>query len=183
MRIVAGIHKGRKIESPTGKDIRPTADRCRESLFNLLMHLNPNPVVDQRVLDLCCGTGALGLEALSRGASFATFIDQSKEALALTRKNCEKFKEDGRSKWILSDSSKPPRASEPVSLVMMDAPYHSAMILGTFNQLVAQGWLTGGTVLAFEQNHKEDFPELPNTETIRERVYGKTKITIVVYLG
>src|ERR1700744_698644 len=89
MRIIAGQFKGRKLLPPEGKDIRPTSDRTRESVFNLLMHgqYAGEAILGQHVLDICCGTGALGLEALSRGARIATFIDADKKSIELARKN------------------------------------------------------------------------------------------------
>ena len=183
MRIIAGKHRGRRIESPKGKDIRPTTDRCREAVFNLLMHMKPNPVIDQRVLDLCCGTGALGLEALSRGAAHATFMDQSSAAMKLARHNCETMNELDNASFSQTDSSQPTHAPEPVALVLMDAPYHSGLIGPAFQNLKARGWLKEGTVLAFEQDHKEEFPELEGCEIVKQRDYGKTRVTIVEYNG
>jgi 16S rRNA (guanine(966)-N(2))-methyltransferase RsmD len=89
MRVVGGRLRGRNIASPASKDIRPTQDRLRESVFNILMHAYENPAVDARVLDLFAGTGALGIEAVSRGAAFALFVDNGAEARALLRNNVE----------------------------------------------------------------------------------------------
>src|SRR3979411_2674052 len=89
MRVVGGRLKGRSLASPSSRDIRPTADRLRESLFNILVHAYGDPITDARVLDLFAGTGALGLEALSRGAAFALFVDDGAEARALLRENVE----------------------------------------------------------------------------------------------
>src|SRR5216683_5453042 len=87
MRVVGGRLKGRNLASPSSRDIRPTADRLREALFNILVHAYDDPITDARVLDLFAGTGALGLEALSRGAAFALFVDDGAEARALLREN------------------------------------------------------------------------------------------------
>ena len=181
MRIIAGKHRGRKIESLKGKTVRPTTGRTREAIFNLLMHMPDNPVVDKRALDLCCGTGALGMEALSRGAAHVTFVDQNRDALNLAEMNIQKCGERDHATFHLSDSSAPPKAPEPVSLVMMDAPYHSGLIAPAYTNLVKQGWLKDGTILAFEQDHKEDFPELAGSEIIKQRSYGKTRITLLEY--
>src|ERR671918_2409149 len=89
MRVVGGRLKGRSLVSPSSRDIRPTADRLRESLFNILVHAYDDPVSGARVLDLFAGTGALGLEAMSRGAAFALFVDEGAEARALIRENVE----------------------------------------------------------------------------------------------
>ena len=89
MRVVGGRLKGRNLVSPSSRDIRPTADRLRESLFNILVHAYDDPIADARVLDLFAGTGALGIEAISRGAAFALFVDNGTEARALLRNNVE----------------------------------------------------------------------------------------------
>src|SRR5207302_10427571 len=89
MRVVGGRLKGRQLVAPSSRDIRPTADRLRESLFNILTHAYGDPVSDARVLDLFAGTGALGIEAVSRGAAFALFVDTGAEARALLRNNVE----------------------------------------------------------------------------------------------
>ncbi len=181
MRIISGKHRGRRIESPKGKTIRPTTDRCREALFNLLMHgpFEQSPVIDQHVMDLCCGTGALGLEALSRGAVHCSFVDSNRTSLDLARFNAQKFNELEHAEFLCTHVSHLPAAKTPVTLVMMDAPYHSGLIAPAFKALRAQGWLAPGTILAFEYDHKEAFPDLPDTELIREREYGKTKINVV----
>ncbi len=87
MRVVGGRLKGRNLASPASRDIRPTADRLRESLFNILIHAYDDPIADARVLDLFAGTGALGIEAISRGAKFTLFVDNGAEARALLRNN------------------------------------------------------------------------------------------------
>ncbi|WP_022720179.1 RsmD family RNA methyltransferase, partial [Rhodopseudomonas sp. B29] len=89
MRVIGGRLRGRNLATPTSRDIRPTADRLRESLFNILMHAYGDPVSDARVLDLFAGTGALGIEAVSRGARFVLFVDNGAEARALLRANVE----------------------------------------------------------------------------------------------
>lgn len=185
MRIIAGKHRGRKIEAPKGKDIRPTTDRCREALFNLLMHgpFDESPVINQSALDLCCGTGALGLEAFSRGAAHVTFIDQNRKSLELAEYNVEALHEQANARFIQSDVVHLPRASEPVALIMMDAPYRSGLVSPAYDALVAKRWLKPGTILAFEQDHKESFPELENGDIITQRNYGKTRITLVEYIG
>src|SRR5215213_5406544 len=89
MRIVGGRLRGRSLQAPASREIRPTADRLRESLFNILMHAYGDPISDARVLDLFAGTGALGIEAISRGAAFTLFVDNGAEARALLRQNVE----------------------------------------------------------------------------------------------
>ena len=105
MRVVGGRLKGRNLASPSSNDIRPTADRLRESVFNILIHAYDNPIADARVLDLFAGTGALGIEAVSRGAKFTLFVDNGAEARALLRNNVEALGlriRSSRSRWCFS---------------------------------------------------------------------------------
>src|SRR5918992_6012807 len=106
MRVVGGRLKGRNLASPSSQAIRPTADRLRESVFNILIHAYGDPVQDARVLDLFAGTGALGIEAVSRGAAFALFVDDSVEARALLRSNVEALGLGGISKIFRRDATR-----------------------------------------------------------------------------
>lgn len=181
MRIISGKHRGRRIEAPKDMKVRPTTDRCREALFNLLMHgFDESPIIGQPVADLCCGTGALGLEALSRGASHVTFVDNSKQSLEYARDNAEALGEQKNVRFIMTDVLHLPTANAPVSLVLMDAPYNSGLIEPAYKVLRQRGWLKEGTVLAFEQSCKETFPELEGTEIATQREYGKTRVTLVI---
>src|SRR6185295_1322043 len=125
MRVVGGRLKGRNLASPSSRDIRPTADRLRESLFNILVHAYNDPITDARVLDLFAGTGALGLEALSRGAAFALFVDDGAEARALIRENVATLGVGGISRIFRRDAIKLGAAYpvEPFTLVFLDPPY------------------------------------------------------------
>ena len=125
MRIVGGRLRGRTLTAPNSQAIRPTADRLRESLFNILAHAYGDPVEGARVLDLFAGTGALGLEALSRGAGFVLFVDDGAEARALLRGNVDALGAGGASKVYRRDATKlgPAHPMEPFSLVFLDPPY------------------------------------------------------------
>src|SRR5271156_5380715 len=125
MRVVGGRLKGRNLASPSSRDIRPTADRLRESLFNILVHAFADPITGARVLDLFAGTGALGIEALSRGATFALFIDESAQARALIRENVAALGLGGASRIFRRDATKLGDAHpiEAFSLVFLDPPY------------------------------------------------------------
>ena len=125
MRVVGGRLKGRNLASPSSRDIRPTADRLRESLFNILIHAYDDPIADARVLDLFAGTGALGIEAISRGAKFALFVDNGAEARALLRNNVEALGLGGVTKVYRRDACNlgPAHPVEPFSLVFLDPPY------------------------------------------------------------
>src|SRR5437868_6761856 len=145
MRVVGGRLRGRTIASPASRDIRPTADRLRESLFNILMHAYGDPVTDARVLDLFAGTGALGIEAISRGAGFVLFVDNGAEARALLRQNIEALGLGGVSKVYRRDATNPGPAHpmEPFALAFLDPPYGQ----GLADKAVAalrDGWLVPG---------------------------------------
>src|SRR5215469_5210693 len=129
MRIIGGRLRGRNIASPASRDIRPTADRLRESLFNILAHAYADPVTGARVLDLFAGTGALGLEAVSRGALFALFVDDGAEARALIRANVEQLGLGGVTRIFRRDATRlgPVHPVEPFSLAFADPPYHQGL--------------------------------------------------------
>src|SRR5512138_54601 len=125
MRVVGGRLKGRNLAAPTSREIRPTADRLRESVFNILIHAYDNPIEGARVLDLFAGTGALGIEAVSRGAAFTLFVDNGAESRALLRQNVEALGLGGVTKVYRRDATKlgPAHPMEPFSLVFLDPPY------------------------------------------------------------
>src|SRR3982751_842586 len=125
MRVVGGRLRGRALAAPNSQAIRPTADRLRESLFNILIHAYGDPISGARVLDLFAGTGALGLEAISRGAAFALFVDDGAEARALLRQNVEALGLGGVTKVYRRDATDlgPAHPVEPFALVFLDPPY------------------------------------------------------------
>src|SRR4029078_5467338 len=125
MRVVGGRLKGRNLASPASREIRPTADRLRESVFNILVHPYDDPMEASRVLDLFAGTGALGIEAVSRGAAFTLFVDNGAEARALLRNNVEALGLGGVTKVYRRDATNlgPVHPMEPFSLAFLDPPY------------------------------------------------------------
>src|SRR5437588_11274481 len=125
MRIVGGRLRGRALAAPKSQAIRPTADRLRESLFNILAHAYGDPISGARVLDLFAGTGALGLEAVSRGAAFALFVDEGAEARALLRANVEALGLGGTTRIFRRDATRlgPAHPLEPFGLAFADPPY------------------------------------------------------------
>jgi len=143
MRIIAGSLKGRKLLTPTTDAIRPTSDRMREAVFNVLMHgqFGGAAVIGQRVMDICCGTGAFGLEAISRGAAHCSFIDQDRNAIDLTRQNAEHCGVTAKAHCIQADASRLPPTREPVALAFMDAPYASPLTVAAYTSLRTGGWL------------------------------------------
>lgn len=188
MRIITGKHRGRKIElgADHGKTIRPTSDFARESIFNILNHgklgLDTHAVIEARVLDCFAGTGALGLEALSRGATHVTFIDNSRDAIAICRHNVANLKEDAACKFILSDASKLGAATTaPYSLVFVDPPYFSKLIEPTLERLHSGGWIAKDAILIIEHDVKETITLPVGFTQIDMRKYGRAAIEVVKY--
>jgi 16S rRNA (guanine966-N2)-methyltransferase len=153
MRIVGGRLSGRTLAAPTSQAIRPTADRLRESLFNILVHSYGDPVRDARVLDLFAGTGALGLEAMSRGATFALFIDDGAEARALIRGNVEALGLGGTTRIFRRDATQlgPVHPVEPFTLAFIDPPYRQGLAERSLASLCNGGWLAAGALVVVEE--------------------------------
>ena len=168
MRIVGGRYRGRTLSAPKSQAIRPTADRLRESLFNILMHAYGNPVSGARVLDLFAGTGALGFEALSRDASFVLFIDDGVEARALLRANVESLGVGGTTKVYRRDATRlgPVKPLEPFALAFLDPPYGKGLAEKALTSAREGGWLAPGAIAVVEEaadvafNAPEGFAEL-----------------------
>lgn len=185
MRIISGSLKGRKLISPKDDRIRPSSDRTRESLFNILMHgeLGGACVIDQNILDLCCGTGAMGLEALSRGATHCSFVDSHKQSLALAEDNAEVFGVEGHCQFFERDLPRLPAFKHNFTLVIMDAPYGSGLITRTLKALTEQRVLESHAVIALEYADETFTFDETLFETITERKYGKANVTILRYIG
>jgi 16S rRNA (guanine966-N2)-methyltransferase len=185
MRIISGKHKGRRIEVPreVGNAIRPTSDFAREAIFNMLSHgalAQDYPFVDKSVLDVFCGTGAFGLEALSRGAKRVTFIDQSRDALAGARANAQRMNELDNCDFVQTNATKLANARAPYALVFCDPPYYDKLIPPTLESLRAGGWVNADSLVIIEHDAKE-VPELPDTFTvIDQRRYGRAIVQMLV---
>ncbi|SFL27040.1 16S rRNA (guanine966-N2)-methyltransferase [Bradyrhizobium sp. NFR13] len=181
MRVVGGRLKGRSIASPTTQAIRPTADRLRESLFNILIHAYENPIEDARVLDLFAGTGALGIEAVSRGAKFTLFVDNGSEARALLRNNVEALGLGGVTKVYRRDASDlgPAHPVEPFSLVFLDPPYRMKLAEKALASLRDGGWLTPGALLVVEEAKNAEFAAPEGFEELERRAYDDTEFTFL----
>lgn len=181
MRVVGGRLRGRTIASPASRDIRPTADRLRESLFNILMHAYDDPVTDARVLDLFAGTGALGIEAVSRGAGFTLFVDNGAEARALLRQNVEALGLGGVTKVYRRDATDlgPAHPVEPFSLVFLDPPYGKGLGEKALASLRDGGWLTPQALVVVEESKAAAFKALDGFEEIERRAYDDTEFVIL----
>jgi 16S rRNA (guanine966-N2)-methyltransferase len=184
MRIVGGRHRGRRLAAPPGADIRPTADRVREALFNILAHggagLGGEDVVrDARALDAFAGTGALGLEALSRGAAHVTLMDKDAAALRACRDNVRALGEQARVTVLTGDAQNPVRAAEPCQLVLMDPPYGSGAAAPALAALDAAGWIADGAACVVELAAREGFAAPAGFALLDERRYGAARIVVL----
>src|ERR1700757_399453 len=153
MRVVGGRLRGRNLASPASREIRPPADRLRESVFNILIHAYGNPIGGARVLDLFAGTGALGIEAVSRGAAFVLFVDNGAEARALLRNNVESLALGGVSKVYRRDATDlgPAHPMQPFALAFLDPPYGKGVAEESLASLRDGGWLTPGALAVVEE--------------------------------
>src|SRR6201988_3526231 len=178
MRVVGGRLRGRNIASPTSMDIRPTQDRLRESLFNILMHAYDNPIEGARVLDLFAGTGALGIEAISRGAAFALFVDNGAEARALLRNNVEALALGGVTKVFRRDATNlgPAHPVEPFSLVFLDPSYGKGLAEKALVWLRDGGWLTPGALLVVEEAKAASFAAPDGFTELERRGFYDTEV-------
>jgi 16S rRNA (guanine966-N2)-methyltransferase len=181
MRVVGGRLRGRAIAAPKSNAIRPTADRLRESLFNILTHAFGDPVTDARVLDLFAGTGALGIEALSRGAAFALFVDDGAEARALLRESSATLGLGGTSRIFRRDATKLGDAHPlaPFSLAFLDPPYGRNLATAALVAARAGGWLTGDALIVVEEAAKTQFAPPDGFSDVDRRRYDDTEFVFL----
>src|SRR6516225_2957224 len=181
MRVVGGRLRGRNLAAPASREIRPTADRLRESLFNILVHAYENPVEDARVLDLFAGTGALGIEAISRGAGFALFVDNGAEARALLRNNVEALGLGGVTKVFRRDATNlgPAHPVEPFSLVFLDPPYGKGLAEKALASLRDGGWLTKEALVVVEEAKAAAFSAQEGFAELERRSYDDTEFVFL----
>lgn len=184
MRIVGGRHRGVALQAPKGDRTRPTSDRLRESLFNILMHRYGNVVEGARVLDLFAGTGALGLEALSRGASFALFVETGAEQRAVIRRNIDAIGAVGRTRVWRRDATKPgPCPVAPFGLVFADPPYGCGLGEAALAAVAADGWLLAGALAILEERADALPDAIPGFRLIEARTFGDSAVAILEATG
>jgi 16S rRNA (guanine966-N2)-methyltransferase len=179
MRIVGGKFKGHNIAAPAGRATRPTSDRVREAIFNILAHgIEGFSLEGARVLDLFAGTGAMGLEALSRGARFCQFVDDSAAARGLIGGNADALGVIGQCKIWRRDATKlgPCAPQPPFDLVLADPPYGKGLGHKALVSLVSGGWLAPGAVVVLEEAEKADVAEVPGLTLLDRRVYGDSQV-------
>jgi 16S rRNA (guanine966-N2)-methyltransferase len=181
MRVVGGTMRSRPIAGPKSDAIRPTADRLRESLFNILVHAYGDPVAGARVLDLFAGTGALGIEALSRGARFVLFVDDGAEARALLRQNAEALGLGGTTRIFRRDATKlgPAHPIEAFGLVFLDPPYGKGLAEKALVSARDGGWLTPGALIVVEEAVASKFSAPEGFEELERRGYDDTEFVML----
>ena len=180
MRIVSGRFKGRVLFAPSSRAIRPTSERLRESIFDILEHRFPGHIEGARVVDLFAGSGALGIEALSRGAGFALFIDNGAEARALIRANVEALALGGVTRVWRADATRlgSAPAGGPFALAFLDAPYRQGFAAPALASLIQGHWLEPNALCVVEEAANADIAAPVGLACVDERIYGDTRIAI-----
>ena len=181
MRVVGGRLRSRPIAGPKTDALRPTSDRLRESLFNILMHAYGDPVTDARVLDLFAGTGALGIEAISRGAAYALFVDDGVAARALLRDNSESLGLGGVTRIFRRDATKlgPAHPLEPFALVFLDPPYGKGLAEKALRSAREGGWLKPQALIVVEEAANAGFAAPVGFEELERRDYDDTELVFL----
>ena len=186
MRVIGGEHRGLSLRTPKGRDTRPTTDRVREALFNVLAHADfAPPLAGARVLDLFAGSGALGLEALSRGAAFALLVDTDAKARAAIRDNLLRAGLQGRAKIWRRDATKMGRCAPmpPFDLALLDPPYGRGLATLALLSLHEGGWLKPGALAVVEESARSAFTPPAPFAPLDTRTYGDTTLHFLKYTG
>nr|WP_313632671.1 16S rRNA (guanine(966)-N(2))-methyltransferase RsmD [Brevundimonas naejangsanensis] len=181
MRIVAGSLKGRAIVTPEGQNTRPTSDRARQAIFNVLEHAPwAEGLHEARVIDLYAGSGALGFEALSRGAAFCLFVDTDDGARGAIRENMDAYGLFGRCRVHRRSATdlgpRPGSAGEAFTLAFLDPPYAKGLGEQTLARLLEGGWLAPGAIVVFERGSDEPDIDTPGYERLDARDYGAARV-------
>ena len=185
MRIIGGIHRGRVLKAPKGMDTRPTADKPRQSLFDVLMHGTFDSarfnIREKTVLDAFCGTGAFGLEAISRGAARAVMMDLDGKALEAARENVKALREERHVKIVQADVTKPPEADRACDLVFLDPPYGLGLGPPALEALANKGWIAPGALTVLEVGAREKSVPPQEFVLLDERRVGAAKFLFFRY--
>jgi len=181
MRVVGGKLRSRPIAGPKSQAVRPTSDRSREALFNILVHAYGDPVSGARVLDLFAGTGALGIEAVSRGAAYALFVDEGVEARSLLRGNVETLGLGGVTRIFRRDATNlgPAHPIEPFDLVFLDPPYGKGMAEKALASARDGGWLKPQALIVVEESTDAKFAAPHGFTELERRTYDDTEFVII----
>lgn len=177
MHIITGMYRGRSLSPLPDSTIRPTSARSREALFNILMHKikeDGMPLLqDARFADICCGSGAIGLEAVSRGAAHVSFVDNQPHSIAITRQNADTLGVSGQVEFLPYDATSLLTAHAPYDIIFTDPPYHEDILALLAQQLVDKSWCHAQTLFITEQIKKSSALEDPAFVLKDERSYGK----------
>lgn len=180
MRIVGGALRGRTLAGPKGPGLRPTADRLREAIFNVLAHGYDDACAGARAIDLFAGTGALGIEALSRGAAHALFVDQGAEARALIRQNVEALGLGGVTRVFRRDATKlGPTQDGPFTLAFLDPPYDKGLAAPALASLREGGWLARGALVVVEESAAAEIGAVAGFARLERRDYADTQVVFL----
>ena len=181
MRVVGGRLRSRPLAGPKSDAVRPTSDRSREALFNILIHAYGDPVTGARVLDLFAGTGALGIEAISRGAAYALFVDEGVEARALLRDNVEQLGLGGITRIFRRDATRlgPVHPLEPFSLIFADPPYGKGLAEKALMSARDGGWLRPEALIVVEEAADAGFMAPEGFTELERRRYDDTKFVFL----
>jgi 16S rRNA (guanine966-N2)-methyltransferase len=186
VRIIAGRHRGRALAAPAGEVTRPTAGRLRQALFDMLWHApwaGRAAIEGAAVLDAFAGSGALGLEALSRGAARAAFCEQDRAALTALRKNIAACREEARALVVVGDATRPPRAAFAATLVFLDPPYAAGLVPAALAALAPAGWIAPGALLVAEIGRDEALDWPGGTTPLAERGHGAGRVVVARAAG
>ncbi len=181
MRIVGGKFKGRHLTTPDGQNTRPTSDRAREAIFNVLAHAEWAPDLDgARVMDVFAGSGALGFEAMSRGAAFCLFVETDDAARGAIRDNVEAFSLFGTTRVHRRDATqlgtRPGSQAETFNLVFLDPPYRKGLGEKALETLISGNWLSSAAVVVFERAVDEDDFATEVWDKINTKIYGAAQV-------
>ncbi len=186
MRIVGGKLRGRALVAPDDKTVRPTSDRVRESAFNILAHgVDGFDIKGGRVIDLFAGTGALGLEAMSRGAVYCLFVESDAEARALIRRNVEAFGLTGETRIFRRDATDlgPAGTMAPFNLAFLDPPYGKKLGERALSSLTSGGWLAEGAICVLEELAGVGLAAPPSFQEFDKRAWGDTEMRFLRFAG
>ena len=182
MKIVAGKFKGRTIKTPTGLETRPTSQRMREALFNVLQHGIPDvSLEDARILDLFSGSGSLGIEAISRGAKYCIFVDESLPARAALRENIDALGLGGQTRIFRRDATrmKPAGNLGAFDIIFADPPYDKGLGEAALLRVLEGGWLEPGGIFVLEERKTAEIKLPDGVEILDQRTHGEAQVLII----
>ena len=180
MRIISGALKGRRLHTPKGSETRPTSDRLRESIFNILIHRWPELLAGARVADIFAGSGAMGIEALSRGADYAVFVEKHSAGRKLVSSNLEGLDIAMKAQVIEGDARRLPPVDKPFDLIFMDPPYRRGLGEAALVALIKAGWLLPDTMVVLEAAADERLGIPTEFETVDRRLQGDSQVIFLV---